>query len=37
MEAFIKVFCITIASFLIGSEYSSALGWGVWLLAVSID
>jgi hypothetical protein len=28
---------ICIGSYLIGSEYGSALGWGVWFIAMSMN
>jgi hypothetical protein len=28
---------ICIGSYLIGSEYSAALGWGVWFIAMSMN
>jgi hypothetical protein len=28
---------ICIGSYLIGNEYGSALGWGVWFIAMALD
>jgi hypothetical protein len=35
MTIYIQVCFISIGSFLIGSEYSTALGWGIWLIAMA--
>jgi predicted tellurium resistance membrane protein TerC len=32
-----RVIFLSIGSFLIGSEYSAALGWGIWFIAMAID
>jgi hypothetical protein len=36
MTTFIEFLCITIGATLIGSEYSAALGWGIWFIAISL-
>jgi hypothetical protein len=36
MTTLTELLCITIGATLIGSEYSTALGWGVWLIAISL-
>jgi hypothetical protein len=36
MNALLELGCITIAATLIGSEYTTALGWAVWLIAISL-
>ena len=33
----VQVVFITIGSYLIGSEYSTALGWGIWLIVMAKD
>jgi len=35
MTIFIQVGFISIGSFLIGSEYSAALGWGIWFIVMA--
>jgi len=37
MDSLASLICISIGSYFIGSEYSAALGWGVWLIAISLD
>jgi hypothetical protein len=32
-----RVLFICIGSYLIGNEYGSALGWGVWFIAMAFD
>jgi predicted tellurium resistance membrane protein TerC len=32
-----RVIFLSIGSFLIGSEYSAALGWGIWFISMAID
>ena len=32
-----RVVFLSIGSYLIGSEYSAALGWGVWFISMAID
>jgi len=36
METLTEIICITIAAILIGSEYTTALGWAVWLIAMAL-
>lgn len=35
MDTVINILLTTIGCTLIGSEYSTALGWGVWLILIS--
>lgn len=35
-SSIMNVVCISIGSFLLGSEFGTAVGWGIWLIAVSI-
>jgi len=37
MSALLQVFCITVGAILIGTEYTAALGWAVWLIAISTN
>jgi hypothetical protein len=37
MGTLIEFLCITIGAILIGSEYTTALGWAVWLIAISLN
>ena len=32
-----EVILISVGSFLIGSEYTAALGWGVWFIAMALN
>lgn len=32
-----QVILISVGSFLIGSEYTAALGWGVWFIAMALN
>ena len=32
-----RVVFLSIGSYLIGSEYSAALGWGIWFISMAID
>lgn len=32
-----RVFFLSIGSYLIGSEYSAALGWGIWFITMAIN
>jgi hypothetical protein len=32
---YMQLIFIAIGSFLIGSEYSAALGWGIWFIAMA--
>ena len=32
-----RVLFLSIGSYLIGSEYSAALGWGIWFISMAID
>lgn len=34
---FVKALFISIGSYLIGSEYSTALGWGIWFIAMAME
>jgi hypothetical protein len=34
---FFRILFVCIGSYLIGSEYSTALGWGVWFIAMSMN
>jgi hypothetical protein len=34
---FFRLLFICIGSYLIGSEYGTALGWGVWFIAIALD
>ena len=36
MSAFLELICITIGATLIGSEYTTTLGWGIWFIAISL-
>ena len=36
MNVLLELVCITVAALLIGSEYTTALGWAVWLIAISL-
>ena len=36
MNALLELICITVGALLIGSEYTTALGWAVWLIAISL-
>lgn len=37
METFIKFCCITIGCTLIGMEYTTLLGWGLWFILIALD
>jgi hypothetical protein len=37
MGTFIEFLCITIGAILIGSEYTTALGWAVWFIAIALN
>ena len=32
-----RVLFLSIGSYLIGSEYSAALGWGIWFISMAIN
>lgn len=32
-----RVFFLSVGSYLIGSEYSAALGWGIWFISMAIN
>jgi hypothetical protein len=32
-----RVLFLSIGSYLIGSEYSAALGWGIWFITMAIN
>jgi hypothetical protein len=32
----LDVVCISIGSYLLGSEFTAAVGWGIWLIAMAI-
>ena len=32
-----KIILISVGSYLIGSEYSAALGWGVFFISIALD
>lgn len=34
---FVRGLFVCIGSYLIGSEYGTALGWGVWFIAMSVN
>jgi len=34
---FFRILFVCIGSYLIGSEYGTALGWGVWFIAMSVN
>jgi hypothetical protein len=36
MSTFMEFICISVGAAILGSEYSAALGWGVWLIAISL-
>lgn len=31
-----NVICISIGSYLLGSEFTAAVGWGIWFIAMSV-
>lgn len=32
-----RVFFLSLGSYLIGSEYSASLGWGIWFISMAIN
>ena len=32
-----RLLFLSIGSYLIGSEYSAALGWGIWFITMALD
>ena len=32
-----RVVFVSVGSYLIGSEYSAALGWGIWFITMALD
>jgi hypothetical protein len=36
-NAIFKIIFVSVGSYFIGSEYSAALGWGIWFIAMALD
>lgn len=34
---FFRMLFLSVGSYLIGSEYSAALGWGIWFITMAIN
>lgn len=37
METLLKLVCIAVGCSIIGSEYTNALGWGLFLILIALD